>query len=119
MKLKYKVAAAIGALSLLVTTGVAYSNLAKPDYIVSTNTAVEIKPLTYAGDVLNGVVVRGIPDGMGAYDNGNGGISLLSVHEIPSYSPIAQQSKSSTSPWGVSITKFNVTKKLQSYNFSS
>jgi hypothetical protein len=110
MKLKYKVAAAIGALSLLVTTGVAYSNLAKPDYIVSTNTAVEIKPLTYAGDVLNGVVVRGIPDGMGAYDNGNGGISLLSVHEIPSYSPIAQQSKSSTSPWGVSITKFNVTK---------
>ena len=110
MKLKYKIGAVISVLTMVGTATVAYSNLAKPDYILSTNTAVDIKPLAYAGDVLNGVVVRGIPDGMGAYDNGTGGISLLSVHEIPSYSPIAQQSKSSTSPWGVSITKFNVTK---------
>lgn len=109
MKLRYKVGAAISVIALAGSATVAYSNLAKPDYILAANSAVTIKPLAYAGDQFNGVVIRGIPDGMGAYKNENGGISLLSVHEIPSYSPLAQLSKSNTSQWGVSITKFNIT----------
>jgi hypothetical protein len=110
MKLRYKVAAVVGIAALGTSVNIAVSALAKPEYILATNSAVTLKPLVYAADLKTGTVVRGIPDGMGAYTNENGGVSLLSVHEIPSYSPLAQQSKSDSSQWGVSITKFNITK---------
>lgn len=119
MKLRYKVGVAISVIALAGSATVAYSNLAKPDYILAANSAVTIKPLAYAGDQFNGVVIRGIPDGMGAYKNENGGISLLSVHEIPSYSPLAQLSKSNTSQWGVSITKFNIIPNSRSITAAS
>ena len=132
MKLRYKVAAVLGIAALGTSVNIAVSALAKPEYILATNSAVTIKPLAYAGDLKTGTVVRGIPDGMGAYKNENGGISLLSVHEIPSYSPIAQLSKSDSSQWGVSITKFNISpaskvitsasdfiKKISYYNYNT
>ena len=132
MKLRYKVAAVVGIAALGTSVNIAVSALAKPEYILATNSAVTIKPLVYTGDLKTGTVVRGIPDGMGAYKNENGGISLLSVHEIPSYSPIAQLSKSDSSQWGVSITKFNITpaskvitsaenfiKKISYYNYNT
>jgi len=108
MKLGYKVSAVIGMVAVATSGTIAYSALNKPEYILATNSAVSLKPLIYAGDVKSGVVVRGIPDGMGAYKDENGKISLLSVHEIPSSSALAQQSKSNTSQWGVSITKFGI-----------
>ena len=132
MKLRYKVAAVVGIAALGTSANMAVSGLAKPEYILSTNSAVTIKSLIHAGDLKTGTVVRGIPDGMGAYKNENGGISLLSVHEIPSYSPLAQLSKSETSQWGVSITKFNISpvskvitsaedfiKKISYYNYNT
>ena len=132
MKLRYKVAAVVGIAALGTSANMAVSGLAKPEYILSTNSAVTIKSLIHAGDLKTGTVVRGIPDGMGAYKNENGGISLLSVHEIPSYSPLAQLSKSDTSQWGVSITKFNISpvskvitsaedfiKKISYYNYNT
>jgi hypothetical protein len=51
---------------------------------------VTINPLAYAGDVINGLTIRGIPDGMGATRNEDGTITLLSSHEVPSYAPIAE-----------------------------
>jgi hypothetical protein len=132
MKLRYKVAAVISIAALGTSVNIAVSALAKPEYILATNSAVTLKPLAYAADLKTGTVVRGIPDGMGAYKNENGGISLLSVHEIPSYSPIAQLSKSDSSQWGVSITKFNISpasrvitsasdfiKKISYYNYNT
>ena len=113
MKLRYKVATIIGIAALGTSTNIAVSALAKPNYILPTNSAVTLKALAYAGDMKTGTVVRGVPDGMGAYANEKGGITLLSVHEIPSYSPLAQLSKSDSSQWGVSITKFNITKSSQ------
>ena len=82
----------------------------KPVYVLSKNPAVEIKAIATVGDAVTGTMVRGIPDGMGAYDNGRGGITLLSVHEVATGNAFALKGKSTTAPWGTSITKFTVSK---------
>ena len=78
----------------------------KPVYVLSTNNAVELTPLATTGDKFGGFTVRGIPDGMGAYKNSLGQVMLLSNHEVATNDKIAQKSASSSSQWGVSITKF-------------
>jgi hypothetical protein len=111
MKTSVKIGAAIAVMAVAVSGGVAYSASLKPVYILPVASGVSIKPIAYTGDKITSTVVRGIPDGMGAYKNAAGDVTLLSVHEIPSYSPLAQLSKSSTSQWGVSITQFNYATK--------
>ena len=108
MKLRYKVAAVISVAALGTSGSIAYSALAKPQYILSTNTAVDLKQLALSADTITGTQLRGIPDGMGAMKNGRGGITLLTVHEMSSYSPLVAQSKSDSSIWGTSITKMNI-----------
>jgi len=110
MKNRVKIGAVVAAVAVALSGGAAYSSLRKPAYILPVASGVSIKPIAYTGDKITSTVVRGIPDGMGAYKNAAGDITLLSVHEIPSYSPLAQLSKSSTSQWGVSITEFNYNK---------
>jgi Bacterial protein of unknown function (DUF839) len=79
----------------------------KPIYMISTNSAVSLTPIATTGDTISGTIIRGIPDGMGAFDNGRGGITLLSNHEVAITDKVALRSKSDTSQWGVSITEMN------------
>ena len=116
MRNKQKFAAIFAGIAVATVSGVAYSASLKPQYILPVASGVEIKPLAYAADKITSTVVRGVPDGMGAYKNAAGDVTLLSVHEIPSYSPLAQLSKSSTSQWGVSITEFNYSTKSGKIN---
>ena len=98
--------------SLVLAASLAQGALAagsKPIYLVSKSAAASLKVIATSGDVINGLTVRGIPDGMGAYRNENGGITLLSSHEISTTAPLAIKGKSSTAVWATSITKFNVT----------
>ena len=111
MKNSVKLGAVVAAVSVAVSGGVAYSASLKPNYILPVASGVSIKPLAYTGDKITSTIVRGIPDGMGAYKNAAGDLTLLSVHEMPSYSALNQLSKSSTSQWGVSITEFNYSTK--------
>ena len=108
MKLRYKIAAVISVAVLGTSGSIAYSALAKPQYILSTHSSVDLKTLALTADTISGTQLRGIPDGMGAYNNGKGGISLLTVHEVASYSTLAQQSKSDSAVWGTSITKMTI-----------
>lgn len=103
---------AIVTAAAFATTAFALSG-GKPVYVLSVNPAVKIQAIATVGDVVTGTMVRGIPDGMGAYDNGRGGISLLSVHEVSTSNKYALTGKSSTSPWGTSITKFTVSKSTK------
>ena len=113
MKLRYKVAAVISVAAIGTSGSIAYSALAKPQYILSTNSAVDLKTLALTADTITGTQLRGIPDGMGAYKNETGGISLLTVHEVSSYSTLAQQSKSDSAVWGTSITKMNISPSVK------
>ena len=111
MKLRYKVAAVLSVATLVTGTAVANSVLTKPEYILPATDAASITPLAYAGDVINGLTIRGIPDGMGAMRNADGTITLLSSHEVPSYAPIGTLAKAADKGkpvLGTSITKFTL-----------
>jgi RTX calcium-binding nonapeptide repeat (4 copies) len=51
-------------------------------YIVSLQPNVEITSILTAGDNVGGYHMAGIPDGLGAFDNGNGTFTVLMNHEI-------------------------------------
>jgi len=56
---------------------------------------------------------------MGAFDNGKGGITLLSNHEVATNDAIAKKSASTTSTWGTTITKFNYSPNSRSITSAS
>ena len=113
MKTRYKVVAGVAILATVAGSAVANSVLTKPEYITAMTSAASIKALAYAGDQITGLTIEGIPDGMGAYDNGRGGITLLSVHEVSTSNAFVLKGKSTTAPWGTSITKFTVSKNTK------
>jgi RTX calcium-binding nonapeptide repeat (4 copies) len=51
-------------------------------YLVSTNSHVTIESILTVGDSIGGYKMAGIPDGLGAYDNGDGTFTVLMNHEI-------------------------------------
>ena len=106
MKLKKSIGAVV-AIALVGSLSAASWPAKKPIYMISTSSAVSLKPIATTGDTISGTVIRGIPDGMGAYNNGHGGITLLSNHEVAITDKVALRSKSETSQWGVSITAMN------------
>jgi hypothetical protein len=114
MKNRYRVVAGVAILATIAGSAVANSVLTKPEYILATTEAASIKPLAYAGDNITGVAIRGIPDGMGSYRNADGTITLLSVHEVPSYGAIGALAKAADKGkplQGVSITKLILNKE--------
>src|SRR5215475_1755671 len=56
-------------------------------YLVSTNSHVTVESLITTGDQVNGYTMVGIPDGLGAFDNGNGTFTVLMNHEISNSNP--------------------------------
>ena len=56
---------------------------AAPPYLVPTASGVETRPIITVGDTsANGYRMVGIPDGLGAYDNGDGTFTVLMNHEL-------------------------------------
>jgi RTX calcium-binding nonapeptide repeat (4 copies) len=60
-------------------------------YLVSANSHVYVESLITTGDQApqapNGYTMVGIPDGLGAFDNGNGTFTVLMNHEIANTNP--------------------------------
>src|SRR4051794_5524699 len=55
---------------------------AAPAYLTPTAPGVEVTPLLTTGDSVNGYRMVGVPDGLGAFDNGDGTITVLMNHEL-------------------------------------
>jgi hypothetical protein len=51
-------------------------------YVIPTNPLVTTQSLLTAGDAVGGYVFAGTPDGVGAYDNGDGTFTVLINHEF-------------------------------------
>jgi hypothetical protein len=113
MKLTKPILAGAAVVTAVAFAASAFALGGKPVYVLSKNAAVDIKVIATVGDAVTGTMIRGIPDGMGAYDNGRGGISLLSVHEVNTSNAFVLKGKSTTAPWGTSITKFTVSKSTK------
>ena len=108
--MKIRKSALVGVVAIVATavSASAWAAAPKPVYLLSKNSAVSLKVIATTGDSINGLTIRGIPDGMGAYKNERGGITLLSSHEVSINASLAIKGKSSSAVWGSSITKFNV-----------
>ena len=55
---------------------------AAPAYLVPTAPGVEVTPVLTAGDAAGDYRMAGIPDGLGAFDNGDGTFTVLMDHEM-------------------------------------
>src|SRR5262245_52995802 len=51
-------------------------------YVVPVDPAITTQAILTVGDSTNGYRMVGIPDGLGAFDNGNGTFTLLMNHEL-------------------------------------
>ncbi|MEA2493600.1 MAG: hypothetical protein QOJ29_1511, partial [Thermoleophilaceae bacterium] len=82
-----------GALGLAAAFACAGTALAAPGvatgpsssdapYVVRSKPGVVTKSVLTVGDAADGYRMVGVPDGLGAYDNGNGTFTLLANHEL-------------------------------------
>jgi hypothetical protein len=55
----------------------------QPPYLVRAKPGVVTKSILTTGDSVGGYRMAGIPDGLGAFDNGDGTFTVLMNHEIP------------------------------------
>jgi len=77
--------ASVASLGLVITGSPMAVAADKPIYMTVHSTATgaaTMTPWATAGDVVGGKTIAGVPDGMGAYANKDGTISVLSNHEI-------------------------------------
>jgi secreted PhoX family phosphatase len=104
----------------------------KPIYVLSSSTASSVKEIATAGDQLGNWIVPGTPDGMGAYKNSNGTITILSNHEWALYDSIPQSLARADGTYGSSISKLiydpktgkvisgsNLIKDISYYNYTT
>ncbi|MHC2382917.1 calcium-binding protein [Bradyrhizobium liaoningense] len=59
-------------------------------HLLSSNSHVYTESLLTTGDSVNGYKMAGIPDGLGAFDNGDGTFTVLMNHELPGTAGIAR-----------------------------
>jgi hypothetical protein len=83
---------ALGALLTLATATIAVAapgtetgpSSSQSPYLLRSQPGIVTKSILTTGDSVGGYKLVGIPDGLGAYDNGDGTFTLLSNHELVS-----------------------------------
>jgi hypothetical protein len=81
------VTATVGAAAALAATAALGNAITGPSssqspYVVRSQPGVVTKAILTVGDSVGGYRMVGIPDGLGAFDNGNGTFTLLMNHEL-------------------------------------
>ena len=74
----------LSAPQFIITDEVKGPSSSETPYLVSTADNVYIESLLTVGDSVGGYRMVGIPDGLGAFDNGDGTFTVLMNHEISS-----------------------------------
>jgi hypothetical protein len=82
----HRIAGALGLAAALTCAGSAIASTGPSSsdapYVVPSKPGVLTKSILTVGDSVNGYRMVGVPDGLGAYDNGDGTFTLLSNHEL-------------------------------------
>ena len=73
-----------------VPLGVTGPSTAQSPYLTPTQPGINFTSILTATDVVNGYKMCGTPDGLGAYDNGNGTFTLLMNHEFGNASGVVR-----------------------------
>ena len=93
------------------TNGVTGPSTSTTPYLTSTNSDVQFTSILTVGDTIGGYRMVGIPDGMGAFDNGDGTFTLLLNHELNNTVGVARahgQKGSFVSRWVIDSTTLQV-----------
>jgi hypothetical protein len=89
---KITLTSAIGVCAAVVLTAAATTadadgtlgpSSSEPSYLVGALPGIVTKSILTTGDSVGGYRMAGIPDGLGAYDNGDGTFTVLMNHELP------------------------------------
>lgn len=95
-----------GLAASLSLTGVAGAHPA-PEYVQTTKPGVSIVMLAAAGDKFGNFTLPGVPDGLGAYRNADGTLTVLQNHELSLTSP-AKDIKRAWGGTGSMVSKLTV-----------
>ena len=71
------------ATSPLLSQGLTGPSTLQTPYVLPSIPGAKVTSILTAGETINGYKMAGIPDGSGAYDNGDGTFTFLVNHEIP------------------------------------
>jgi hypothetical protein len=76
-----------GALALMVAGSANPANdpgfkTAKPPYLVPLTPGAAVDPIISAGDIVGGYQMTGIPDGLGAFNDGGDALQVMMNHEL-------------------------------------
>jgi len=78
------VAGALAAMSHAAMAQTQGPSSSAASYLQSTDSNTSFKSIFTTGDMVGGYQMAGLPDGLGAYDNGNGTFTVLMNHEFGS-----------------------------------
>ncbi|MGL4511610.1 MAG: alkaline phosphatase PhoX [Lacipirellulaceae bacterium] len=82
-----KQCAAAGGLTICLAAGSAFAatgpSSSQSPYVVPTAPGIAVTSILTVGDAVGGYAMVGIPDGLGAYDNGDDTFTVLMNHELP------------------------------------
>ncbi len=95
----------------IISSAVTGPSSSQSPYLVSTDSHVYVESLLTAGDVVGGYKMEGIPDGLGAFDNGDGTFTVLMNQEFGASSGIARAhggTGSFVSEWVIDKTTLQV-----------
>jgi hypothetical protein len=86
---------AVGALAILCACGAARAQLTGPSssqspYVLPTIPGVQTQSILTVGDTVGGYRMVGIPDGLGAFGNGDGTFTLMMNHELGAASGVTR-----------------------------
>jgi hypothetical protein len=81
--------AALGAAALSAHAITGPSSSASP-YVLRDEPGVVTKAILTVGDSAGGYRMTGVPDGLGAFDNGNGTFTVLMNHELQQTQGVAR-----------------------------
>lgn len=130
----------IGILALLATCGTAFGQFTGPSssqspYVIPAPWiaagSVTTTSIFTTGDTVNGYRMVGIPDGLGAFSNGDGSFTLMMNHELGNTSGIARahgQTGAFVSRWNINANAGNLvvnsgrdhnTSSADAYEYSS
>jgi hypothetical protein len=101
---------------LAAASGSAFAQLTGPSssqspYVLPTTAGVVTKSIFTVGDTVGGYKLAGIPDGMGAFGNGDGTFTLLVNHEINATSGAVRahgQTGAFVSRWNINASDLGV-----------
>ena len=84
------VAAAAAIVPVALASPAAGPSSSADPYLVRSEPGVVVKSILTVGDSVGGYRMAGIPDGLGAFDNGDGTFTVLMNHELPNTSGVAR-----------------------------